>query len=113
VLRIRDVYPGSEFFPIPSPTKKKEQGKNKLVVLPFLIEKLLIFKAGTEKQLSQFTQNLSIFNPKNCSKALRNMCWIRDPEKICPGSRGQKSIGSRIRNTAGTYVCQGYKTYKE
>jgi hypothetical protein len=31
--------------------------------------------------LSQLTQNLSIFNPKN-------------PEKTYPGSRGQKSTGS-------------------
>jgi hypothetical protein len=36
VLRIRDVNPGSGFFPIPDPTKK-EQGENKLIALPVFL----------------------------------------------------------------------------
>ncbi len=49
------------------------------------------------------TKNCSTkcFYPNNCQLALRNMGWgsgIRDPEKTYPGSRGQKSTGSRVDN---------------
>jgi hypothetical protein len=45
VLRIRDVYPGSWFLPIPDPgsripdpkTAIKERGEKKLVVIPFFV----------------------------------------------------------------------------
>jgi hypothetical protein len=67
VLRIQDVYPGSGFFPIPdSGSNKQRAGKNKIVVLPFLVENYLHFCTGTENDLSQLTQNLIIFNPKYC-----------------------------------------------
>jgi hypothetical protein len=65
VLRNRDIYPGSGCFSISDPTKKDE-GKNKFVVFPVLVDNFLIFGTGTKKYLSQLTQNLSIFDPKNC-----------------------------------------------
>jgi hypothetical protein len=38
VLRIRDVYPGSGFFPIPDPkTATKERGEKKKFVIPFYV----------------------------------------------------------------------------
>jgi hypothetical protein len=37
-LRIRDIYPGSSFLPIPDPkTALKERGEKKLVVIPFFV----------------------------------------------------------------------------
>jgi hypothetical protein len=79
---------------------KKEQEKNKLVGLSFWVENYLY---RTEKDLSLLTQNLSVYNPKNCYQALRNMGWIREKLISDPRPRGQKSTGSRIRirNTVG------------
>jgi hypothetical protein len=40
VLRIRDVYPGSLFLPIPDPGSKnsnKREGEKKIVVMPFFV----------------------------------------------------------------------------
>jgi hypothetical protein len=63
---VADVYLGSGSFSIPDPTKK-EKGKNKLVVLPVLVDNYLIFfETGTKNDLSRLIQNLSKFNPKNC-----------------------------------------------
>jgi hypothetical protein len=53
VLRIRDVYPGSEFFHPGSRVKK-----------------------ASDPGYATATKNLSIFNPNNCHQALGNM--IRD-----------------------------------
>ncbi len=46
-----------------------------------------------EQDLSQLKKNLSIFNPKNCYQAIRNISWFWDLEKLIldPGSRGKKS----------------------
>jgi hypothetical protein len=55
VWRMRDVYPGSRslIFSVPDPGSrihnKKEQGKNKLLVLPFFVENNLIFLTSTAK----------------------------------------------------------------
>jgi hypothetical protein len=43
-------------YNVADPTKK-ELGKNKLVVSPFLVENYLVFLTATEKDLSQLTQN--------------------------------------------------------
>jgi hypothetical protein len=47
---VADVYLGSESFSIPDPTKK-EQGKNKLVVLPVLVDNYLIFFEQVPKKI--------------------------------------------------------------
>jgi hypothetical protein len=63
-------YPGSGFFPsqVLDPTKKGE-GNNKLLILHFLVEKTIIyFLKGKEKDLSQLTQNFSIFKSKIVTK---------------------------------------------
>ncbi len=60
VLRIRYVYPGSGFFSILDPTKKRDCHKF------HEIENYLKFSTGTEKDSSQLTQNLSIFNRRYC-----------------------------------------------
>ncbi len=75
MLRIRDVYPGCEFFSIPDPN------------FPSRIH----------------IKEFKYFNPKNCFQSLGNM--IRDVHFLPdPVSWGQKYIGSqfRIRNTACT-----------
>jgi hypothetical protein len=45
---------------------------------------------------------MELFTQKIVSKLSKIWIWdpgseIRDPEKTCPGSRGQKGTGSRIR----------------
>ncbi len=92
VLRVRDVYPGSEFS-IPDPESR--------------VKKILYPGSGSA------SKNSSIFNPKNCFLALgkiedghpgfgsRIWNFFSIP---APGSRGQKSTGSRIRiRNSGPY----------
>ncbi len=81
VLRIREVYPGFEFFQPGSRDKK-------------------IPDSGS----GSASKNLGIFNPKNCFSSLGNMIRDDHPESGSwilpipdPGSRGQKGTGSRIR----------------
>jgi hypothetical protein len=78
VLRIRDVYPGSQisdpdFYPSRIQKLQQERGEKKFVFIPFYVPQILVWDPGSE---------------------------IRDPEKSDPESRGQKGTGSRIRNTA-------------
>ena len=76
VLRIRDVYPGSDFFPSRIPT-------------------VSILDPGSVKK------NLIILTSKKQKKgfyAIKNMIRVVLPIPD-PGSRGQKGTGSRIRNT--------------
>ncbi len=82
-LRIRDVYSGSRIRIFPS----RIQG---------------------QKYSGSASKKLSIFNPKNCFKAVEKMIWdvhhgsririfpITDPN---PGSKGQKTTGSRIHGS--------------
>jgi hypothetical protein len=49
--------PDPDFFPSRIPDATKKEQKNKLVVLPLLVENYLIFLTGIEKYLSQLTQN--------------------------------------------------------
>ncbi len=73
VLRIRDVYPGSYFYPsrIPDPkAAMKDRGGKKLVVIPFLEPpisqnlKLFIFESAEEKNLGQFERIIELFTKK-------------------------------------------------
>ncbi len=57
----------------------------------------LIFKQ-IQKKMIHLTQNYSTLYPKNCHQALKNMGWGSVIRKTYPGSRGQKSTGSRIHN---------------
>ncbi len=121
-VRIRNVKPGSsrirdpEFFPtrISVPKTAKRRWEN-LLSYYFCIHKFhkmenyWFFEQLKEKDLSQFTTTLSIFNPKNLivTKLSENMGWIRDTssgirKKTYPGFRirirEQKERQSRIRN---------------
>jgi hypothetical protein len=84
VLRIRDVYPGSGFFSIADPgsNKKKE------VAIKYTKLKIIYFlETCTKKDFSQLPQNLSIFNPKYCYEAFRNMGGIRKNLSLTQGSK--------------------------
>jgi hypothetical protein len=77
VLRIRDVHPGSNFFPSRIPYQN--------CLHPWSASK-----------------NLSILTKKNGCEALENIIRVVHPGSGCwlsthPGSRGQKGTGSRIR----------------
>jgi hypothetical protein len=85
---------------MPDPvSNKKEQGKNKLVVLLFLAENYLSFWTGTDKYLSPLTQNKVFLTQKIVTKL--SEIWVGSGiwEKTYPGSRGQKRTGFRIRNS--------------
>jgi hypothetical protein len=61
VLRIRDVYSGSGFFPIPDPgSNKKKAGKNKIVV-PVLVKNYLIFLHRYRKRFEPINSELKYF----------------------------------------------------
>ncbi len=114
VLRIRDVYPGSWFLPIPDPgsknsSKREGGGVKKNSWHTFfcshkfhIIEHYFIFEMLKKKLLVNFQRIIELFTQKIFTKLSK--IWVRDPEKPIPdpGSRGQKSTGSRIRvrNTA-------------
>ncbi len=91
MLRIRDVFPGSEFF------LSRIQGPG----------------AGST------SKNLSFFNSKKCFLALGNIIWdfhhgsgsgfFTHPGSQIPGSRGQKGTGSRITDP-GSATLEGTGT---
>ncbi len=123
MLRIRDVYPGSWFLPIPDPgswisdpgskNSNKREGWKKLVVITFYVatnftklQIILVLKCWRKKFgpiLKEF------FTQKIVNKLSKIWVWdpgsgIRDPGSWIrkkpipdPGSRGQKGTGSRIR----------------
>jgi hypothetical protein len=80
VLRIRDVYPGSQILIFIHPGSRIQQQQQKRG------ENLVVIS------LSQFTKNYSTFYPKIVTKLSK--IWVWDP-----GSRGHKGTGSRIRDT--------------
>jgi hypothetical protein len=105
VLRIRDVYPESWFYPsrISDPrskNSKKEKGEKNVLCLfcghkchkienYFSLEML-------KKKFGPIFKDTRTFYRKNCHKALKNMglgSEIRDPKKPIPdpGSRGEKA----------------------
>ncbi len=85
MVRIREVYPGSEFFPsrIPDPGSKRfpdpgyESAANNLSILT---QKLFL---SSRK-----------YYPGCCSSLIRILIFLPVPN---PGSRGHKGTGSRIR----------------
>ncbi len=119
VWRIRDVYPGSWFLPIPDPrsrildpkTATKERGWKKFSVITFYVatnltklQIILVLKCWRQKFRANFQRIIELFTQKIVNKLSKIWVWdpgfeIRDPEKTYSGSRGQKGTGSRIRNT--------------
>ncbi len=104
VLRIRDVYPGSWFLPIPdlgSKNSNKREGWKKICSHKFhKIENYFSFEV-LEKNLGKFSKNYRTFYPKNVTKLLKIRVRdpgseIRDPEKTYSGSRIQGSKRHRI-----------------
>ncbi len=116
VLRIRDVYPGSWFLPIPDPGSRvqkqlQKRGVKKISCHTFFIAinltklYIILFLKYWTKNLGQFSKNYWTFYSSSQKYGL----GIRDPRSGIrkkpipdPGSRGQKGTGSRIRirNTA-------------
>ncbi len=132
MLRIRDVYPGSWFLPIPKPgslipdpkTATKERGEKKFDVILFYVATnltksyIILVWSAEEKNLGQFSRIIELFT-QNIVTLISQKYWfgIRDPRSGIrkkpipdPGSRGQKGTGSRIRNTA--LFINWYGTYK-
>ncbi len=113
MLRIRDVYPGSWFLPIPDPGSRiqKQQWKTgvkkKNCCFTFFFGAInftklyyFIFDMLKKKKFGPISKNYRTFYPKNCHQALKNMglgSGIRKKAIPDPGSRGQKGTGSRIR----------------
>ncbi len=105
VLRIRDVYPGSWFLPIPDPkTATKERREKKFVVIPIFVATsltkliIIVFLNCWRKKFGPIFKELFNFLPKKLLKNMGLGSEIRDSEKPIsdPGSKGQKGTGSRI-----------------
>ena len=125
VLRIRDVYPGSLFLPIPDPGSRIQKQQQKRGVKNFFghsgtcfcshkfhkIENYFIFEMLKEKIWANFQRIIELFTNKVVTKLSKIWVWdpgseIRDPrsgirKKTYSGSRilGQKDTGFGIRNT--------------
>ncbi len=78
VLRIRDVYPGSWFLPIPDPGSKnsnKREGWKKICCHTFFVAtnftnlKIILFLKCWRKNLGQFSNNYRTFYSKYCHYA--------------------------------------------
>jgi hypothetical protein len=110
VLRIRGVYPGSSFLPIPDPgsripdpkTAMKDTGEKNFVVIPFFevinFTKLnyFIFEILKKKIWANFQRIIELFTQKFVTKLSKIWVWdpeskIRDPEKTYSRSRIQGS----------------------
>ncbi len=104
--------PYPDFFSIPdhgslilrhgSNARKKQQGTNKWGVFLFCSFSLFqiesYFFTDTEKDFSQLTKSLRIFNHKKYNRAFRNMGWILDPEQNWSRTHGfKKHRVSQIR----------------
>ncbi len=109
VLRIRDVYPGSCFYPSRIQKPQLKRGVKKKCCQTFFcrhnfhkIVNYFSFECWRKKFRPIF-KKLKNFLPKRLSLSSQKYGFgIRYPEKTHPGSRGQKGTGSRIRirNTA-------------
>jgi hypothetical protein len=114
VLRIRDVYPGSriQIFTHPGSRVQKQQQKRGVKIFFFhtffcshkfhITENYFIFEMLKKKIWANFKRIIEIFTQKIVSKLSK--IWVWDPGSgigkkpiLDPGSRGQKSTGSRIR----------------
>jgi hypothetical protein len=103
-----DFYPSRPRIRDPK-TATKERDEKIFVVIPFLkpqiskIENYFIFeKNAEEKNLAQFSKNYKLFTPKILTRLSKMWGWdpgseIRKKPIPDPGSKGQKSTGSRIR----------------
>ncbi len=118
MLRIRDVYPGSGFFPIPDPGSKnsnKREGWKKFCCHTFLcsnkfhkIENYFSFEVLKEKIWANFQRTIELFTQKIVTKLSKIWLWdpgsgknlFRIPD---PVSRGQKGTGSRIPDPGPQY----------
>ncbi len=102
MVRIRDVYPGSGFFPIPDPGNQKQQqkrGVKKNFCHTFLcshkfhkIENYFSFEVLKKKIWANFQRIIELFTLKNMALG----SGIRDPEKTYSGSRIPGSKRHRI-----------------
>ncbi len=111
VLRIRDVYPGSRFriFTHPDSRIKKKEGWKKICCHTifcsrkfYKIENYFIFEMLKKIMWANFRRIIELLPKKIVNKLSKNMGMGFGIQKIPipdPGSRGQKGIGSRIRNT--------------
>ncbi len=107
VLRIRDVYPGSQILILnPSrisdlKTATKESKEKKICCHTFFSSheftklKIILF-LECWKKIGQFSKNYITLSQNFLTKLSK--IWVWDPEKTYPGSgsRGQKGTGSRI-----------------
>ncbi len=113
VLRIRDVYPGSWFLPIPDPGSRisdpetknsnKREGWKKISCHNFLcshkfhkIAKYFNFEVVKKKFWANFQRIIELFTQKIVTKLSKIWIWdpgseTRDPEKTYSGSRIQGS----------------------
>ncbi len=115
VLRIRDVYPGSWFLPIPDPgsripdqkTATKERGEKKLLSYMFCSHKFhktenyFVFELLKKKIWANFQRIIELFMQKIVIKLSKIWFWDPGSGKNLfyipdPGSRGQKGTRSRI-----------------
>ncbi len=136
MLRIRDVYPGSWFLPIPDPgtripdpkTAIKERGEKKIYFHRFFGGtnftkcKIILFLNCRRKKLGQILKNYRTFSQKVVTKLSKIWVWdprsgIRDKPIPDPGSRGQKGTGFqipdsgsriRIRNSAAKFAKKNF-----
>jgi hypothetical protein len=89
VWRIRDVYPGTWFLPIPNPkTATKDRGEKKFFVKPFFVAtnftklNIILFLICWRKKFGPIFQELLKFLPKKLSPSPQKYGFgIRDPEK--------------------------------
>ncbi len=119
VWRIRDVYPGSWFLPIPDPASRipdlgsriqkqqQKRGMKKICCHNFLCSHkfhklhIILVLMCWRKKRGQFSKNYRTFYPKIVNKLSKLWIWdlgseIRDPEKTYSGSRIQGSKRHRI-----------------
>jgi hypothetical protein len=88
VLRIRDVYPGSCFLPIPDPGSR--------IPDPKTAKNYFIFEKLKKKIWANFQRIIELFTQKIVTKLSKILVWdrrsgIRKKPIPDPGSRGQKS----------------------
>ncbi len=119
VLRIRDIYPGSCFYPSRIPNlgsriqkQERKSGVKKIcrhsVFCSHKFHKIVnyfIFETLKKKIWANFQRIIELFTQKIVTKLSKIWVWdpvteIRNKPILDPGSRGQKGTGSRIRNTA-------------
>ncbi len=111
VLRIRDIYPGSWFLPIPDPGSKnsnKREGWKKICCHTFFVAtnfsklNIIFFLIWQRKIWATFQRIIEVFTQIIVTKLSK--IWVWDPGSgkslfhiPDPRSMGQKGTGSRIR----------------